>query len=91
MTQRFEFNEEKNLILKKSRGVNFEDILQAIKDDKMLDDIGNGRDKYKHQRILVVKIKNYIYAVPYVKNSKGILFLKTLYPSRVLTKRYLNK
>lgn len=91
MKLRFEFNEEKNLILKKSRGVNFEDILQAIKDSRMIDDIGHKSGKYKHQRILVIQIKNYIYAVPYIKNSKGVLFLKTLYPSRVLTKRYLHK
>ncbi|MBI3620440.1 toxin [Candidatus Roizmanbacteria bacterium] len=91
MKLRFDFNEEKNILLKKSRGINFGDILRAVKEGKMLDDIEHKSSKYKHQRVLVVQVKSYIYAVPYVKNSQGILFLKTLYPSRTLIKRYLKK
>ena len=48
--------------------------------------------KYPNQKVLIVKIKNYVYAVPYVINrKKGVIFLKTVYPSRVLTKKYLPK
>jgi len=40
----------------------------------------------------VVKIKNYVYAVPYViDEKKKTIFLKTVYPSRVLTKKHLRK
>lgn len=87
----FDFSEEKNLWLKKTRGVSFEDILQAIKFNDLIDDIGHKARKYKNQRIFVVKVKNYIYAVPYVKSSRNVIFLKTLYPSRALTKKYLKK
>jgi len=37
-----------------------------------------------------IKIKEYIYAVPYVINlKKQEIILKTIYPSSVLTKIYL--
>lgn len=85
-----EFSEEKNLLLKTTRGVCFEDVLEAIEKEDILVDLKHF--KKINQRILVVKIRNYAYAVPYViDNQKGTIFLKTVYPSRVLTKRYLKK
>jgi hypothetical protein len=37
-----------------------------------------------------IKIKGYAYAVPYVIDKKRkVVFLKTVYPSRVLTEKYL--
>ncbi|MDP3983270.1 MAG: toxin [bacterium] len=85
----FEFNEEKNILLKEERGVNFEDILEAIKNGDILDNIEN--KKYKNQKVYVIKIKKYAYAVPYIVTKEGNIFLKTLYPSRKLTKQYINK
>ncbi len=87
---RIEFSQDKNLLLQETRGVCFEDVLQAIERKKILDDRKSSTQKYLHQRILVIKRKNYIYAVPYVRDSKRkTVFLKTVYPSRVLTERYL--
>lgn len=84
------FNEEKNQLLKATRGVSFKDVLKALHSQQLLADIGHPSKYYPHQRMYVVKINNYAYAVPYVFNSqKHIIFLKTLYPSRVLTKKYL--
>jgi len=85
----FEFNEEKNILLKEERGVNFEDVLEAIKNGDILDNIEN--KKYKNQKVYVIKIKKYAYAVPYIVTKEGNIFLKTLYPSRKLTKQYINK
>jgi len=85
----FEFNEEKNILLKEERGVNFEDVLEVIKKGDTLDNIEN--KKYKNQKIYVIKMKSYIYAVPYVVTKEGNIFLKTIYPSRKLTKQYLNQ
>ena len=85
----FGFNEEKNILLKEERGVNFEDILEAIKNGDILDNIEN--KKYKNQKVYVIKIKKYAYAVPYIVTKEGNIFLKTLYPSRKLTKQYINK
>jgi len=87
---RIEFAEEKNLLLKETRGVGLEDVVIAIEGEKILGDIKHSSKKYPHQRILVIKIKEYVYAVPYVIDKKRkVIFLKTVYPSRVLTDKYM--
>jgi len=67
--------------LKKTRGVSFEEIISS-----KLIDIRNHPQNEK-QKILVFKYKGYVWAVPYVIDGKTI-FLKTIYPSRKLTKLY---
>lgn len=55
----------------------------------MLTDLAHPSQHRPNQRLYVVKIKNYAYAVPYVINvRKKEIFLKTVYPSRALTKIY---
>ncbi len=88
MKFKIEFSEEKNLLLQETREVNFDLVIKAIENNKILDDLQN--KNYPNQKILVVKIKKYVYAVPYViDKKKKTMFLKTVYPSRVLTERYL--
>ena len=83
------FNEEKNQLLKATRNISFEDVLVAIKGKKLLDNISHPSRKHPSQRVYIIEIKDYIYAVPYVINvEKQEIFLKTIYPSRILTKRY---
>ncbi len=91
MELKIEFNQEKNLLLKETRGIGFEEIIDAIEKGNLLDNLKHhDKKKYPNQKILVVKIKNYVYAVPYVLNiEKETIFLKTVYPSRFLTKKYL--
>jgi len=88
-----EFSEEKNLLLQQTRGVGFDQVINAIKNNKILDNLKHkNKKKYPKQRILIIKIKNYIYAVPYVIDKrKKTIFLKTVYPSRVLTNKYLKR
>lgn len=86
-----EFDDEKNTFLKLTRGINFEDVLSAIDNGDLLDDIKNSSSKYPNQRVFIVEINNYVFLVPYVQNKRGVIFLKTLYPSRVFTKSYLKK
>lgn len=84
-----EFSEEKNLLLQETRDVCFEDVLKAVEKKKILDDLKHSSKKYPHQRILVIEIENYVYAVPYVLDlKKKTIFLKTVYPSRVLNQKY---
>lgn len=84
------FNEEKNQLLKAARRIGFEDILEALKMGKLLADIAHPSQKHSLQRLYVVKIKKYAYGVPYVTNiGKEEIFLKTIYPSRMLTRIYL--
>lgn len=88
---KFDFSEEKNQILKQTRRVGFEEIIQAIESGDLIDDKKNpNQKKYRGQNLFVVKIGAYAYVVPYVIDRKRqVLFLKTLYPSRKLTKKYL--
>ncbi|HEX8965154.1 MAG TPA: toxin [Patescibacteria group bacterium] len=83
------FNEEKNQLLKATRNISFEDVLIYIKEKKTLDNITHPSKKHPHQRLYVIQIKEYIYAVPYIINvEKQEIFLKTIYPSRILMKLY---
>jgi hypothetical protein len=84
------FNEEKNQLLKATRKISFEDVVKSIKEKKLLDNVAHPSTKYPHQRLYIVEIKRYVYAIPYIINTeKQEIFLKTIYPSRVLTKKYM--
>lgn len=84
------FNEEKNQLLKATRGIGFDEILIAITNQNLLADLFHPSSKRANQRLYGVKIKQYAYAVPYVINPlKNEVFLKTVYPSRALTNEYI--
>lgn len=93
MKFRIEFNQEKNLLLKETRGVGFDEVITTIINNGIVAEFEyKVKKKYPNQRIMAVKIKNYIYAVPFVIDKrKKVMFLKTVYPSRVLTNKYLKK
>ena len=89
MTLSFKYSQEKNQLLKATRGVCFEDAILAIKEGRLLADLHHTNQNYPHQKIYVIMILKYVYAVPYVENKeKNEVFLKTMFPSRVLTKKY---
>jgi hypothetical protein len=82
----YDWNEEKNQILKEKRKICFEEIIWAIEHNQLLDIVQNS--KYAHQKIFVVGIDQYVYLVPFIEDDEKY-FLKTIYPSRVATKKYL--
>jgi len=84
---------EKNEVLREQRDISFEDVILAIENGNLLDDIKHpNKDKYPNQNIFIilVKIKDYVYLVPYVEDDKSI-FLKTIIPSRQMNKKYNKK
>jgi hypothetical protein len=84
-----DYSPEKNAQLKQSRGISFEEVSLAIEEDRILDVIEHPNvKKYPNQEIYVININDYVYLVPFVK-QEGIVFLKTIFPSRKLTKLYL--
>jgi len=83
----FEWNEEKNILLYEERNISFEDVVFALKNDKLLDIIIS--PTHERQKCFIVEMKSYAYVVPYVKVNTEKLFLKTIYPSRKHTKIYL--
>lgn len=89
-TKHFDWSQDKNEILKLERGVSFQDVMTAIDEGRLLDDIVHtNQNKYPNQKMYIVNIENYIYLVPYVEDSIKIFF-KTIIPSRKATKDYLH-
>jgi uncharacterized DUF497 family protein len=85
----FDWNEEKNSQLKKERNIGFERIILAIEEGCILDVLEHpNKEKYKNQILLIIKIEEYVYVVPAVK-EKEYWFLKTIFPSRKYTELYL--
>ncbi|MFQ5456572.1 MAG: BrnT family toxin [Nitrospirota bacterium] len=80
----------KNQKLQIERNISFEEILVCIKNRQVLAIIQNPSKRYKDQKVFVVELNNYIYYVPFVKDGNDI-FLKTIIPSRKLTKKYLKQ
>ncbi len=75
------WNALKSERLKRTRGVSFEEIIGA----KLVDIIEHPNKE--NQKILVYEHKRYFWAVPFVVEDDEI-FLKTIYPSRKLMKKY---
>ena len=85
----FSWNQEKSNQLKKERGISFEDVVFYIKEGNLLTTIKHPNpSKYGNQYLFIVNIKNYAYAVPFVETGNEV-FLKTIFPSRKYTKKYL--
>lgn len=87
----FDWNERKNEKLREERDVSFEEVVDAINDGGLLETLDHpNQGKHPNQKIYVVKIGTYVYHVPFVFDQEKI-FLKTIYPSRKATKKYLIK
>ena len=85
----YNWNKEKNLLLKETRGISFEQIVMHIEKGDLIDIIKHpNKQKYTNQKILVININEYIHTVPFVKNNNKY-FLKTIIPNRQFTKKYL--
>ena len=73
-----------------TRGVGFNIVEIAVEEKRILDDLEHKNKRYSHQRILVIEYEEYVYAVPYVIDKlRKVVFLKTIYPSRVFTEKYM--
>jgi len=89
MNKPWHWNEEKEAQLVEERGLSFTDVLVAIENDKVLNDVPHpDAKKYPNQRVLIFEKDGYAYAAPYVE-ADNERFIKTIYPSRVLTQHYL--
>lgn len=85
----FRWDNEKNEILKKNRGVCFEQVVLIMERGEVLDTIEHpNHERYPGQKIAVVMIDTYLYLVPYVEENEEI-FLKTIIPSRKATNKYV--
>ncbi|MGO9410280.1 MAG: toxin [Spirochaetia bacterium] len=86
----FDWSEEKNEKLRRDRDISFEEIVVAIEEGQMLDILEHPNpSRYEGQQLYIVSIDDYAWVVPFVDRG-DIRFLKTAFPSRKLTKRYLH-
>ncbi len=82
--KKFTWNEEKNTLLKKERGVSFEEILNSTF-------LGAEEHRAKsNQIVLLFEHEKYVWVVPCVIDETYI-FLKTMFPSRKYTKMLKSK
>ena len=86
-----DWSSEKSEILEQCRGISFESVANKIAmGDTLLNMPHHNSEKYPNQYIYVIEIDNYCYMVPYVKSDEHI-FLKTIFPSRKMTKRFIGE
>ena len=86
--KRFSWNREKNEQLKKSRSIAFEDVVFHIQQGDLLDVLEHPDPKrFGRQQIFIIRVDAYVYMVPFVESEEEI-FLKTIIPSRKMTKKY---
>ncbi len=87
----YDWNREKNEILRNDRGISFEEIVFHIEIGDELDVYPHpNQERYPNQLISVVAVNNYAYLVPYVESEEGV-FLKTIIPSRRAIKRSIGE
>jgi len=85
VTKRFAWNAQNNQLLKDERNLSFEEVVYHIAHIEH-----PGKEKYARQKILIVRMRDYAWLVPFVETDEE-LFLKTIIPSRKATAKYLGK
>jgi len=85
----FAFNADKDVWLHRNRGVGFDGIVSAIERGvvRAVKKHPNA-EKYPHQMMLEIVIDGYGYAIPFVIQNDGTVFMKTICPSRKVTKTF---
>ena len=88
---KFVWKEDKNKLLKEHRKISFEQIVLAIENKQVVDVLEHpNQKKYRGQKFFMIEMDNYVYVVPaYISDSGDECYLKTVYPSRKYTDKYL--
>jgi uncharacterized DUF497 family protein len=87
----YDWNPEKNEILKQERKISFEEIIFHIENGDEADVFEHpNQERYPNQKISVVLVDGYAYLVPYVE-SESVIFLMTIIPIRKATKKYIGE
>ena len=73
----FKYNYEKNSQLLQTRGIGFEEIIQAISEGNILDIRKHPNElKYPDQKILYVRVLEEVYAISFIEEEKDCFFSK---------------
>lgn len=86
---RFDWSTDKNRQLTEQRAISFESVVSAMERGGLVDVLEHpNQDRYPGQSIYVVQIDGYLYLVPFVTQTDGTRFLKTIIPSRKAMRDY---
>jgi hypothetical protein len=86
----FNWNIRKNEWLKENQGIGFEKIVSLLGEGCLIDIKPNPSKNFSNQQLFIIEYGDYVYVVPFVRNGNNC-FLKTIFPSRKETKKYLKK
>jgi uncharacterized DUF497 family protein len=86
---KFDWNPEKNRWLKENRDISFDEITCLIEEGRLIGILRHTRKE--KQKVLIVERDGYAYNIPFIEEDDGTCFLKTIYPSRASTKKYLKR
>jgi uncharacterized DUF497 family protein len=87
----FRWAPDKNDLLKRERGVSFEEVTVAVETGAVLEIVPHPNPtKYPRQKIMVVEVAGYAYLVPFVEEEDHF-FLETIIPSRKATRGFIAK
>lgn len=75
-----DWSDEKDELLRTTRGVCFEDVVREIVAGRFIGPEDN--PSRPEQKRIIVKLREYPHIVPIVINERGDWFLKTIIPSR---------
>jgi hypothetical protein len=78
------WSQEKSALLKKERSISFDELVSG----KFLGIEHN--PSRSHQWLMLFEIEGYVWVAPYIE-SESCYFLKTAFPSRKHTKKYLRR
>jgi uncharacterized DUF497 family protein len=89
----YDWSEEKNRQLKKLRNISFEEIVLCIQEGRVVAVLEHpNKEKYPNQQLYLIDYQRQIYVVPFMINKEEeVIFLKTIYPSRHYTKKYMER
>ncbi len=89
MSKVYDWDNEKNRKLIRERKISFEAIISLIESGNLIATAA-GKSRFAHRKQFIVELNRYVYVVPFVEDEKKI-FLKTIIPSRKLTKKFLSE
>ncbi len=85
---KYEWNPEKNEILKRERNISFEQIVFHLSQGDIWKTSDHPNQKlYPGQKLYFVNVEGYIHIVPHVVEDEYV-FLKTIIPSRKATRDF---
>jgi len=89
----YNWNDDKNEELKQKRKISFEEIVICLNEKRIQAVLEHpNKKKYPNQYLYLIEYNKYIYVVPFIESKdENEIFLKTIYPSREYTRKYLKR